>query len=43
MNRRDSIETSNSPTGSMLSLHLKPTFHQNSIMFMRTGVVSDSE
>jgi hypothetical protein len=43
INRRDSIETAGSPLGSMLNLQQRPTFHQNGIMFMRTGILSDSE
>ena len=43
INRRDSMDTSASPLGSAMSLHQKTTFHQNGIMFMRTGIASDSE
>ena len=37
------MDTSASPLGSAMSLHQKTTFHQNGIMFMRTGIASDSE
>lgn len=42
-NSKESYEASASPRGSMLNLQQRPAFHQSGIMFMRTGIVSDSE